>query len=309
MAPSFFSTKIRGIATVVLQVAVGLWFVASAVGKLVGIDEFEIYIYSFGFLGLSVAMVLARVLIAVELTLGVMLAAGVQPRRVALLLLMITLAFSVFLCYAEWIGRTDDCHCMGVIASFSPAASLVKNAVLTVSLLLLLRLPLWRWRPCWWQWMAALLLLWATPFVVSLPDCWMFDAREEPFDHELLHTLAQPGGPLEEARLDEGRKAVALVSLGCPYCQKAMQKLRAIERRNDLPDSLFVVVMPDDNAPAAAEGIPLLEGRRFVIGGRAFVRLTYGARPIILLLDNGQPVASFHYRNIDEHEISRFLKP
>ena len=49
MAPSFFSTKIRGIATVVLQVAVGLWFVASAVGKLVGIDEFEIYIYSFGF--------------------------------------------------------------------------------------------------------------------------------------------------------------------------------------------------------------------------------------------------------------------
>jgi len=39
-----------------------------------------------------------------------------------------------------------------------------------------------------------------------------------------------------------------------------------------------------------------------------FLRITYGARPLILLLDGGKVVATYHYRNINERQIARWLR-
>ena len=39
-----------------------------------------------------------------------------------------------------------------------------------------------------------------------------------------------------------------------------------------------------------------------------FMALTRGNRPYIVLLEDGQPTLTFHYRNISEHRIVRSLK-
>ena len=54
----------------VLKILVGLTFVVSAVAKMLGIDQFEIYVYSFGLFSMNTAFFLARIVIAGEFLLG-----------------------------------------------------------------------------------------------------------------------------------------------------------------------------------------------------------------------------------------------
>ena len=304
----FLAGKPVRIAAVVLQAAVALWFVASAVGKLIDIDSFEVYFFSFGFVSLSVSMVLARVVVAVELLLGIFLLCGIMPRRAALLMLMLTIVFCCFLGYAEWIGRHDDCHCMGVLASLPPIVSLMKNAVLVVLLLLLLRCGLYEWTARWYVWLPLMVALTAGVFMVSVPDNWIFGKGEEAYNAELLDILSAEESPLHDAQIGEGRKVVVMASEGCAYCRMALKKLKAIADRHDLDEDDFVVILASQKSEAADDGIPMLQGRRYVISNADFLQLTYGARPIILLMEDGEAVASYHYRNIDENEIAQFLK-
>ena len=39
-----------------------------------------------------------------------------------------------------------------------------------------------------------------------------------------------------------------------------------------------------------------------------FLKITYGQRPMVFLLDDGEVEATFHYRNIDELRIDSFLR-
>ena len=61
---------------IVLRILVGVIFSVSAVAKLVAIDDFELYIYSYGWLPLSVSYVVARLCIGWEMVLGGLLLTG-----------------------------------------------------------------------------------------------------------------------------------------------------------------------------------------------------------------------------------------
>ena len=296
------------VAAMVLQAAVALWFVASAVGKLIDIDSFEVYFFSFGFVSLSASFLIARLVIVAELVLGVLLLSGIASRKATVLLLLLTIAFCCFLCYAEWIGRSDDCHCMGALASLPPSLSLLKNAVLIVLLLLLLRVRLYAWHSPWYVLLLIVVALTVSVFAISLPDNWMFGKDNETYNSELLAVMAEEGEPLQDADIFEGRKVVVMASDGCGNCRMALKKLKAIVERHDLDEDDFVVILASQKSNVVDDGVPMLQGRKYVINNSDFLQLTYGARPIILLMDDGDTVASYHARNIDENEIAQFLK-
>lgn len=295
---------------VLLQSAVGLWFVASAVGKLIGIDAFEIYVFSFGWLSLSTALVLSRLLIAVELLLGLALLSGMAPRRTTLALLLLTLLFCLFLCYAEWVGRTDDCHCMGTLASLTPRLSLLKNAILILLCLALLRLPLWAWQTRWWTWTLLSVGLLIGVFAFSMPDNWMFGRSQEPFNTELFHELnTSPDSPIAESGAEKGRVVIVLAKENCRFCRHTLQKLKAIATRHHLNEDDFLILMT--RSPKGSrlphDGIPRLQGRQYDIPFATSMRLGYGAWPVVILMENGKVLSTYHYRNIDENEIAQFL--
>ncbi|MBR1793475.1 MAG: DoxX family membrane protein [Bacteroidales bacterium] len=297
------------ILAVALQVLVGVWFVLSAAGKLMGLDDFEIYLFSYGFVSLGGAMLLARLLIVVEFVLGLSLILGLAPRGMTLLILLVTLLFCCFLCYAAWIGRTDDCHCMGSLVSFSPTHSLLKNAVLIVLCLLLLRLPMWSWQPHWSVWLLLGGGLTIGVFSFSLPDNWMFGHSVEPFDVKMLSELHSADGLLSEIPVGEGRKVVVLAKSDCRFCRRTLQKLKAIADRHDLPESNFIVLMTPvpDSKPLADEAVPMLEGLRYEVPYGVSFRLGYGRWPVVVMMDGWSVCATYHYRNINEDEIVQFL--
>lgn len=277
------------VAVRVLRVLLGLVFAVSAVAKLLAIDAFELYVFSYGFVPLNVTYVLVRLCIAGEALLGVMIVTGWWRRWVNLAVLMVLLLFSLFLCYAALSGRDDSCQCMGRLAEMPPAVSLLKNAVLIVVTLFVTKkgrgLEESRWPRAKKLVVTAAVAVGLTVavFVVSVPDNWMFGDEEMLYDKELLQETVGERG------LGDGRMLVAFVTPGCPYCMMSKEKIGMIARRHDLDTTAIVYIEPAD------------------IGAQRFMDLTYGSRPLVVLLDNGTPVGTWHYRNIDERRLAEFL--
>ena len=63
--------KVRKIAPYALQAVLGLVFIFSAIMKVIGMDRFEIYIYSYHFFSLNFSFLVARAAIIAELVLGI----------------------------------------------------------------------------------------------------------------------------------------------------------------------------------------------------------------------------------------------
>ena len=276
-----------------LRIFVGVVFCLSAVAKLVAIDDFELYIYSYGFLSLNGCFLLARVCIGFEFFLGVLTLVGWYPRLTRLSTLGLLLLFSFFLCYAMLVGRNDSCRCFGRLFELNPAWSLLKNAVLIVMVLGFYgcsrRGTFDRKK---WKMIVVTLggvALLALPFVVSVPDSWLFGPSHEPYNKEALKESLAEGGVLRELGAGRERCLVAFVTPKCPYCQLARRKLDSMVKRHHFPEGRVLYVEPDD------------------ISTQRFLDITYGNRPLVMLLDADSVVATYHLRNIDERQVADFL--
>lgn len=278
-----------------LRVFIAAVFVLSAVSKLMpaAIDQFELYVFSFGFFSLDCSYILARLCIGAELVLAMLILVGWYPRLTRLLTVGMLLLFSLFLCYAALVGRDDSCQCFGQLSPMPPMLSLLKNAVLIVLALLYFRAvsPKDGGRKGLRLGVTLLMgvLLMATPFAVSVPDNWGFGPEHYRIDAETLGQATAEGRPLNIMGVGEGHKLVAFVTPRCPYCQLARQRLDAIAERNHIDKGQLVYVEAG------------------MIPDTLFLAITHGARPLILLMDGQQVTATYHSRNIDEKEITDFL--
>ena len=283
------------VLALVLRVLLAALFLISSIAKLLAVDDFELYIFSYGFLPLNVSYVAARLCIAAELLLALFIALGWWRRWVNLTAFLMLILFSFFLGYAALIGRTDSCQCMGRLADLPPAQSLLKNAVLIAMVLFYARLSsrasltsrASRARVVLSVVFAVALVV--AVFCISVPDNWMFGPEESRYDRELLEESIGPDGVLADEGLAEGHQLMAFVTRGCPYCRMTREKLGSIAKRNHLDTARYHYFEPAD------------------LPDNLFLRITYGQRPFILLLDNGRPVVTYHYRNISERQVKNFL--
>ncbi len=133
-----------------MKVLLALFLLVSALAKFVGIDSFELYLYTLQLLPLVACQVLARVVIAGELWLAIMLLSGRQHRLTISCLLLALLLFTVVLGVLALRGHSDNCHCMGELMAFSPVESILKNAVLLFCALFAGRYGDSSAKPHWW---------------------------------------------------------------------------------------------------------------------------------------------------------------
>lgn len=275
---------------ITLRVLTGAVFCLSALSKLVGIDQFELYVYSYGFLSLSASYIVARLCIGLELVVALMMWAGWYLRLTRLATLLMLVFFSLVLCYAALAGRDDSCQCFGQLVDMNPGESLLKNAVLIAVVLLFVPMGE-RPQKRVWKMVACLsgAVLMVLPFVVSVPDSWGFGPQRERFGEETLQASMDEGGKLEQMGIGHGHKLVAFVTPNCPYCKLAREKLGSMAKRNDIAEGKIVYVQPSD------------------IGDSLFIAITYGARPLMLLMDGKEVKATYHLRNVDEDEVAEVL--
>lgn len=282
----------------------------SAVLKVVDMDKFEIYVYSYHFFSLNASFFVARMAIVLELVLGFGLISHCFHKLMWWGSMAMLGGYTLLLMYALVMGRTDSCHCFGDFLQLDPKQSLIKNGVLMLLFLLIYRMESWK-TP--FRWLILCLIIMASTigvFVASPPDNLTsnFDP-EQNLQTELFDAMLDDA-PLNSLHLREGKQVVCVFSTGCDYCQMAARKLSLMQQFYGFPaDRITYVFMGNEESMAKfydqSESVPY-RGVLYPDVVR-LLKAINGKFPVIVLLDNGQVVREYGFRNMDEAEIMAFF--
>lgn len=312
----------------------GLFFCVSSVLKLVSVDDFELYVFSFGFASFDLCSLAARAVIAGELILGLGLVSGWWHNFVNSVTAALLVGFSGFLIWRMAAGDGESCHCFGNLVEMNPAQSLVKNAAALAVLAFAWSRPSELFssavhgaadaveksravRFAGWirlhRGAAAAVISAAvvlTVLIINPPDLWFRLTRGE--SDELSETEFRPYA--DSTGVSSGRKVVCFYSINCGHCRHCAAKMAGIIRRNNIPEvSVFCFFMQeyvDMTEPVAiffdeyGEGLHLPYHWIYPL---RFIPLTNGSMPLVCLFDDGRLIKEYDSLTIDEEAISDFI--
>lgn len=303
--------NVKDIALKVLKTVLGLVFIVSAILKIADMDQFEIYVYSYHFFSLNFSFLVARTAIIAELVLGI----GLISNRFHILMwwgsMVMLLAYTLFLVYAQLIGRTDSCHCFGDVLQFNPWQSIIKNLVLMVLLALIYRMKNIRFRNDWLVLAGVIAVSAVAVFAVSPPDNFTSCYKPQQNLNAELFDAALQKPPLDDLHLNEGKRIVCFFSTACEYCQMSAHKLSLMQQFNGFPhENIFYVFMGSEDGVARFYDVSQSSQYQSVIFDDVvgLVKITQGVFPVILLLENGEVVHEYEFRSMNEKEIGRFMR-
>lgn len=298
--------------SVALKILLGLVFIVSAVLKIVDMDKFEIYIYSYHFFSLNFSFLVARAAIILELILGIGLVSNCFHKLMWWGSVAMLAGYTLLLIYALIMGRTDNCHCFGDFLQFNPWQSIVKNVVLFLLFLLVYRVREWTPR---FRWLGLGLVVVAssvTVFAISPPDNFISSYEYENNLQTDLFDAALAEPPLDTLNLTQGKQVVCFYSTGCSYCQMAAQKLSLMQQFYGFPaENVTYVFMGSEKGIARFyEESGSAHYRDVLYGDVAkLLKIINGNFPTIVFLDNGVVVHEYGFRNMKEEEIKAFFSP
>lgn len=295
----------------ILKILLGLTFIVSAVLKIVDMDRFELYVYSYHFFSLNFSFLVARAAIIVELVLGIGLVSNCLHKLMWWGSVLMLLGYTALLVYALALGRTDNCHCFGDVLQFNPWQSIIKNAVLLVLFALIYKVKGWRLKADLLALVAVTLACGAVVFLVSPPDNYTpsYDPTHD-LNHELF-TEALQQAPLDTLGLEEGRKVVAILSSGCEYCMMTAQKLSLMQRFYGFPeDQILYVFMGTEEGVQTFYQESESTKYPYIIYEDVIhlLQINNGMFPIVVLLDDGEIVGEYGFRNMKEQEMKAFFE-
>lgn len=126
--------KALNISKTIVRILIGLMFITSAILKLISLDTFEVYVYSFHIFNFFMAELAARGLIILELMMGFLLILKVDYKWIWRLALVVTIGFTLFLVYVALFRNDENCHCFGDLIEVKPIPSIIKNIVIILLL-------------------------------------------------------------------------------------------------------------------------------------------------------------------------------
>ena len=303
--------KTKDILPIVLKVALGVVFIVSAVLKIIDMDQFEIYVYSYHFFSLNFSFLVARAAIIAELVLGIGLVSNCFHKLMWWGSMAMLMGYTLLLIYAQLIGRTDNCHCFGDVLQFNPWQSIIKNVVLMVLFALVYKVKGIRFRNDWLFLAGAIVMSTAAVFAVSPPDNFTSAYKPQQNLNVELFDEAMQQPPLDELHLDDGKKVVCFFSTACEYCQKAAHKLSLMQQFNGFPaENICYVFMGSEEGKARFYELSQSQTYQDVIYKDVvnLLKITSGVFPVILLLEDGEVVGEYEFRSMREKEIQAFMK-
>ena len=295
----------------VLRLLIGAIFITTAILKLLSIDEFELYIYSFGIFNYISVTVLARLVIAFEFLLGIFLLLKQFYKPVWWLMQLTLTGFTLFLIYVALFRNDTNCHCFGDFIELNPLHSIIKN-VITMALLLFIR------KESDYQFRFKKLVIGIcftigiiVPFIVFPMDALYnkFRHPKEPINIVSFEKLQQDT-TLKEFNIEQGNYLLAFYISKCKFCKLSMKKVNAIVNKYQLDISrIKIFICGDDNAvDEFKKETGALDYHFFQISPILAIDITYGHFPTFALISNQEVKNCVDLRGIEEEDIVRFLQ-
>ena len=227
--------------TTILRIFLGVTFVASAVLKLFPIEAFDARILETApFLGFTFSMVLARIIIACELALGIFMVAGLWLRRVVYPLTLAMLAFFTCIIIYSFIrfGNEPNCGCFGELLPFSNLQSLLKNIGFIAITVFLAYHAKEHTLKYWWIGICVLAVSIFTIFMLhKIPLFFSEIELKEPIvaDYINCESYHNPETDLEQKHL------ALFVSCTCTKCKEMVRNMETMNRIYPLQNVYFFI--------------------------------------------------------------------
>ena len=194
-------------------------FIFSAISKLFPLEIFEYSLVYQGIANWTLAPILARCLICLELFLGLGLLFNQLLKQVILLATFVLLLFfNAYLGYVWFTqGNSGNCGCFGTLLPLTPFESILKNLVLlliTVFLYTTSSVKPWKYK----AFLPLLFLAILTTLVLYYP---ILDYSYIPkkITNEIAEITVLKGfSDTTEAPLLEGKKLVGVFNMACSHC-------------------------------------------------------------------------------------------
>lgn len=328
--------KALEITKTVIRCLLGALFIATAVLKLLSIDNFEIYIYSFELFSFAMSAVVARLVIMAEIVLGLLLISKVYYKLTWWLTFAMLLGFTLFLAYVAAFRQDSNCHCFGDFVELDPLASIGKNVV-TLLLLFFIRKEGDASLSAKRKKVSAVIICGVAAivtFAVFPPDALYnkFVSKHDHFNEHVFQKARQDSSlmttldsvrwieaedtvlfatQLADLQIDSGNYLVGVMASGCKYCKLGSRKVNTIFKRNDISPSKFKIFVWTNGTPMLASFLKETETYPYevrVISPYLAVDLVDGRFPTFALMQNGKVVRAFDVHGIDERELVDLLK-
>lgn len=295
---------------VILQIIIGIVFVCSALSKFYAIDNFEMYVYGFGWFSFKTTVILIRLIIGCELFMGLSIIFHWYAKKIWYLTLFTLIGFSVFLVVALFSGEKLNCHCLGKIIKMAPFESLIKN-ILLLGILFLIKGQKgisFRFQKILFSVVLAVTI--SYPFIGSPPDF---------INIEKYHGVAdlRGGSDNEEFKqfielhgFDESKQIICFFSPGCKFCKLASQKISAMANKWDTNETIEITyvffgkeerltIFWKDNI---SERYPYI-----MVTMKEFFSMSNNSLPLIVFLDKGEIMGKYGLRDLTEEDFKTLV--
>ena len=304
-------SRFSNISRLTIRLLLGVFFIGTAVLKLLSIDNFEVYIYSFGLFSYTWTTFFSRLLIFIELMVGISLILKIYFKQIWRLTMLMMVGFTLFLVYAAIFRNDSNCHCFGDLIELNPTQSIFKN-IFTIALLLFIRKERSSdYKPLLKKWLVAitLLLSLAIPFILVPMDVIYNRIYSE---KENVNTVAfyESMSDSTFAGIQSGRYLINYALAGCKYCRLGAEKVTMmIDRHGISHDRLKFIIGGSDEAIARfVEATGTEDYEHWKIPAPQFMAITYGKFPLFVFIEDGKVVKAGDFRILDDGNLVEFLK-
>ena len=300
------SNKAFGITKTTIRLLLGVFFIGTAVLKLLSIDNFEVYIYSFGIVNFVTTTVLSRLLIFIELIIGISLVLKIFYKKIWWLTVLMMAGFTIFLIYAAIFRNDSNCHCFGSLIEMNPSQSIIKNIIVLILILIIKNEKSHDYRPVLKKWLVAgtLVVSLVVSFVLFPIDIIYNKIYSE---KENVNTVAFYESLSDSTYVDlqHGRYLINYALAGCKYCKIGAEKATMMLDRHGIGhDKLkFFVGGSDEAISRFLEITGTSDYEHWKIPAAQFMAITYGKFPLFIFIEDGKVVKAGDFRILDDELI------
>ncbi len=296
-------------------VVIGLVFIFSGYTKLYPIEPFEYTFVDLGFINWQIAPFIARLMIAAEFLIGILLVLNFNLRKTYKLALGILLFFSIYLILLmAFVGNKGNCGCFGTYFQMTPLEALIKNIIMIVILLVLYK------HSKGWQLSKKYKFLNILPYAFALVMPFILNPveldyseaylnkPEDNFKIELDTLYNNAKLTMPPKTLSYGKHVIAFMSLTCGHCRIAAKKMRIMHEKNPEIPFYFVLNGKDEKLQTFFDDTHTENIPHCVLNGRSFIYLAGTVMPTIYLVNNSMVEHDVNYMVLDQSELEKWLK-
>lgn len=307
----------KKIILILLSASIGMLFIVSAATKIYPMEPFEYQFVDIGIASWKTAPFIARFFIGIEFFLGMLLVLNISLRKITLKFAVVLLSFfCVYLTYKIYTdGNTGNCGCFGEYMTMTPLEGILKNIMLIITCIVCYLFTDKDYGIPKWQKIIAPVLFIAAMclgfFIYPVNTSFSSAIDKSKINYKIPLELMYSNSQKEKPKIDltKGKHIIAFLSLTCPHCRIAAQKMNIIHKKNpDIP--LYFALNGDkellqpffDNTHT--KEIP----HNLFLGPKDWMQVAGFSLPVIMYIDNSIVKRKYNGMEINQEDMEKWLK-